>query len=578
MYSMLFSSQGEDKFFVLEESLKAMLLCHNTQTKFNSKNPQELVHETQNRHHAAALEFCRDLGFAFEGNLKINSAMIPVYKVKSSDYNEFYPILSINEYSTKRNRFSILVNEKYSSMSKSEDLKATLYVWSLDFNTIINNLELSESVKEKIKETTQKLREQGFQIMFYCKRELSIEEKNDFLVRKEQKQATLERDGDLEELYNEFETRLDFLSGVYFDYELRPSVIECIRGLKEAKLKLFLLSEDDEDKTFSVAYKTQLINEHSKIKKLVATDQESLTTMIKHILNSLKKDLFHEKPLIHDHQRVRKEASIKKGADATKSHEKFILSFDGPTLSLILRSKSSTSNFKFLLTFSSNVIGFNMTPVFKKELLQMIRQLHHDRFDIRALAIANTPADAPLLQLADVGVIVGERTISIPGADIILESFSELATLVIVISRLSSDLIENMLHWFGFAGSFFLFLRFSTEFFTLFSNAEIVPALFLILIFKNMLILSIISFCFLKDKKNRLLLQTLPLLYMRKPLSQSIQQKAFLYRAIVPAAAATLLVYTFVTSREFDKRSTRTIDEYQIEIFMCMSMIVYLQV
>jgi len=572
------SSQNEDKLGILEESLKAMLLCHNTKTKFNKKSPDILIHETQNRYHAASLGFCRELGFSFEGNLRISADMIPVYKIHSCEFNEFYPILSINEYSAKRNRFSILVNEKYSSMNNPDDLKATLYVWSLDFNSIINNLDMIESGKEKIKEMGQKLRELGYQIMFYCKREMTYEEKNEFLHKKGVKQTGIDEQSELDDLYNQYECNLSYLVGVYFEYELCPFANESIINLKEAKMKLFLLSEDDEDKAMSIAYKTKILNEHSNIKKLLAYDQESLATMIKYTLNNLKKDLFHEKPFSQEKKRVRK-ASLKKSFNVFKMRDKFIFIVDGPTFELILKSKSSFNHFKFLTMLASHFIGYNMSPILKKELLMMSKKLNQEIYDFNILAIGKNQGDLMMLQEADISFQISEKKNEGLNEDIYMEGFENFSETVLVIGRLSSELIENIIYWILFAGNLFLYLRFAYELFTDFSHPDVISTLFLVLILKNVLFLSVLCFCFLKDKKNRLIMRTVPLLYKKKTIPKSYEFRNFVFRIVIPSGITCFLLFIFSLFVDFsDENLIKTMNEYQGEVFISLSLLIYIQV
>jgi len=537
-----------------------------------------LSHETQIKQQSAALKFCRGLGFFFEGSLKISAEMIHVYKIRVFEENEFYPILSINDYSPKRNKFSILISEKYSSFNYTQELSATLYVWSNDLNSILNVLNLSESSKEKIKENSQKLKENGYQIMYYCKKEMTSSQKNDFLHKKKLKQTAINfNNEELDDLYNEIEFDLDFILGVYFEYDLKLFAIESIQDLIEAKMKLFLLSEDNEEKIMATAYKTKIITHESNIKKMSANDEESLAITIKYILNNIKKDIIHYNDQINTNEKKSKMFSSK---DFFKMSDKLVLIFDGKTLEMILNSKYSTNHFKFLILISSHFIAYNMTPILKKEIIRMMKSIIQMKYAMSFLAIGNNHGDSMMLKEADISFeIHDDRRFESIKADIYLESFRKFSEIVLVSGRLSSEMIENIIYWLLFAGNILTYVKFIYEFFSFYSHTELIPIIFMTLIMKNCLILSIACFCLLKDKKNPLFLMAFPVLYVKKTALKRFEIKNFVLKIMLPSAISCSILFIFTIFDSFTNQSQiKTVEEVQIQIFIEISLLIYIQV
>lgn len=571
----------------MEECLKAYLLCHNTKSRYNEKTPLILDHRTQLKEHSEVLNFCHQLNFSFEGNLKITSEMINSYKIKAFNQHEFYPILSINDFSKTRKKFSILIGEKYSSTNNINVLNATLYVWTNDLNSIINYLKMSESSKEVLKENSKNLQEKGFQLMYYCKKEMTYIEKNIFLNKKKIKESSHSlNETELDDLYNEYETDLEFLSGLFCDYELKPAVFQTINNFKEARIKLHLISEDDEEKVMCIAYKTNVINPNSNIKKLIAEDDESLSTKIKYILNSMKKELIYndQNPRLIDNndqksrRKLRKNRSmgLKKVPDDFKKKEKFSLVLNGKTLELILNSKSLTNYFKFILLFCSEFIGFELLPAQKKLLVNLVKTINTNK-DSNIIAIGNNNRDYLMMQESNVSFQIHSNLLGKNlNADICFHKFQYLSNLIFVYSKISLYIIDNILSWSFISGQIFLVFSFALQINVLDKNNMIISPLFITLILKNIFIFSIFLLAFMKVKYHLLFLQKLPILFSQKTLTKNNEIKCLFSKILIPSILIGFFIYLYQQIVEiFDLID---VEYFQFEVFAIMSWISYSQV
>lgn len=571
----------KDNLFLLEESFKAYLLCHSTKSKFDQNMPSILNHRTERKEHASVLKFCKELGFSFEGSLKISSEMINAYKIQVLNFHEFYPILSINEYSEKRKRFSILVGEKYSLVNDINNSNATLYVWSNDLNSLINNLEMRENFKEEIRENTNLLKEKGFQIIFYCKKEISAEEKLQFLSKKKSKEShNFDSSSELDELYDEFEKNLEFLSGIYFEYELKPNVIETLNVFKEAKIKLHIVSEDNEEKVMAIAYKSQILNPSSNIKKLIATNDENLTTMMKYILNNIKKELHHfeEANFLNKNEKNIKRRRVIKQSEKLKKNERYILIIDGKTLQLILESKTHTNNFNFLIMLCAHFIGFNLLPSQKKLLITLLNTVESPKYESNIIAIGNNDSDYTMLQEANISIEIHdfqmERHLN---GDIYLNSFEKIHEVLLVSSSIGAEIIKNIVCSLLFSGQVFLFSCFVSQISSAETDISKIKPIYFTLLMKNWIVLSIVVFLFMETSQKPLMLQMIAMLHARKITLKINPFVWFFSKICLPSILTVFLFNTFLvfgyTSGAF---YIKTIEQYQFEFFLCFSVISYL--
>ena len=78
-----------------------MVLCHATRTKtnFNDKN---IFFESMLEEDSVILEFCKKNNYSFDSSIKYKNNT--VYNIKIEDELFSYPLVVINEYTTKRNR------------------------------------------------------------------------------------------------------------------------------------------------------------------------------------------------------------------------------------------------------------------------------------------------------------------------------------------------------------------------------------------------------------------------------------------------------------------------------------------
>ena len=559
--------------FLLDEVVKAFLLCHDTKTKFK-KSSNTPIHLTIKIEHEYALNFCKDLGLDFSGNVKITQQKINSYKVKAFDgFNEFYPVISVNEYTAKRNRFSILMGEKFMN-EISEEMKFTLYVWSNELASVIDLLRLDYFLKEKLKETSQKLKEKGFQIMYYCKKELDFVEKTNFLLKKDSIKSGINVNQlELDAFYNEIEKDLDYVIGATYRYTLKPYVKETISDFQAAKMKMFLISGDSEDKTMAVAYESKFVQEGYLLKRLIADDNTKLFIMMKYIFNTFKKEIDENENGFSDYNNQfgnGKKNIQKKSIVDFQLKNKFTLIVDGKTLEIIFQNRYLANHFKFLLLLCTQFIGFNTNQFVNRNLILMVKKLYGQQTNETIMVISENN-ESFMMQEADISINI-ENCNKKNGAryDIEVSDFKYLTNIVLVWSKISFQNVLNKLYCLWCSACFLTYLRFIFSFISYISHNEIIPTLVYVLIYKNFVLLSLYSQFFIEKKTNFAILKRFPIFYREKNWKKNYEIKSLVWETIVPSLSLTLIlnISLFLQTINDENLVERTVSETQVYIYL----------
>ena len=557
--------------------IKAFLICHDTKTKFKMKTNKP-IHQTLVQEHEYALNFCNIFGFEFSGQVKITQDKIPSYKIKYfNKFSEFYPILTINHITRARNRFSILVGEKYSQNQKEEDNKFTLYIWTRDISFILDTVVMPFSMKEKLKNNSQKLKEKGLQIMYYLKKELTEFEKTHFLNRKSIITTGLNNNpSDLDELYTEMERNAEFLIGAAYSSFLKPHVKETISDFQEARMKLYLISGDSEDNTMTVAFKYGIIESNSIIKKLIADSNETLFVMMKYIFNGFKKEIDERTCSFFGH--VESGNGAKKSIMDFQNKNKFTLIINGSTLELIFQNRYLSNHFKFLLLLCSQFIGFEMNQIVNRELISMVKILFKSTTNDKIMVIGDSLSDLSLMQEAHIGIEINENMQSkIFRSDIVISGFTYLNNIIFIWSKISSEKYQKTINFLFFSFSLLTHLRFLTSLFSYSSQSGIIPRLFYFLMGKNIFIWILFD-NFLTERLHKIiLLKRTPLLYRQKKWQNEFELKNLVFEILFQPLLLALFIICML-EYETNNSKIKDIITYRTEIYSIITIVLFFQV
>ena len=558
----------------LEFAMKTLLLCHSTKTEFNQKE-EKLIHDTLFKEHDVILKFCSELDLNFCGNIKLSESKYNCYKLKLCQNIFYYFILSTNEFTQPRNRFSIIISE---DKDIDETEQFTLLICSYDLESLMPNLKLSNVEAENLKETLYSMREKGMKSLVYATKTLTKEELNNFLQSKNN--LELEKNDlfktELDSLYNSLEQKLEIVLIVNYKETLKISVYENIAALKDAQMKYFLLSRDSETSTMATAYNSGIIDKSSSIKKFIATNNKSAILLMKHFLNNLRKEL--ENHHVFDADNPKKMYSSRFNYKFPKF---FTLILDGSTLEIILKSAFLKENLKFILIWIQNIICFQIKPEQKHELIKYIKSASLTS-NSKILALGSSFEDLQMFKEADVSIEINDKGnyISNGENDIILNDFERLGSLILVKGPLLYKKIEKIILLFLFIFELILFLRFFFEFFSSLSLSFLISDESFHLTGIILTFMSIIYFCYSNNPQNAELLESFPIIYQGNALKKKYNFIKLTIKTLIPGILVALcfLSINILYSNDEDEGNVRSFTEVQSMLFITVIMVTYVQV
>lgn len=661
--------------------MHAFALCHKSKSKINPKDMASIIIDTAHQDHEIALDFCKYLDYTFSAASKISSQKILSYKIVTPISSEFYPILSTNEYS-KRNRFSILVSTSYENKNLDEIIHqpSTLFVWTDKIASVIERVNLSAVLKERLKDYIEVLIKNGIRMDFYFKRELNEFETSKFIEKLINIKAKLnekEISHELEVFYDEWENNLDYIVGAALSNTIRKNLSTSLNELEEAQMKIFLLSKDNEERTLPTAYKAKLLTEGTNIKRLIANDYETLFILIKYILNSLKNSQSEILP--------NSQASRKSGLSSLiEKSQKLILILNGKSFDIIQANAYLLNHFLFLIVACDGLIAFEMSSVQREKLLLLVQNLLNSCTNEKVLYIGHSAGDQRLFQYANAAIEIMdvendeikprekclidniselnkmgahaisseesslsnrkptlikngvsnsifdlssvhhsflasgftnkpkfvEKQFNINGknslnnllflqdstdilaqkkakivkifngqcqADVVASSVINIAELITVWSRMAKEEVEKVIYGMIFVVTLLMLMRFILEFFSYFSNANIIDDFFVVLIIKNIFFLLISHCIYFESNKKIFTWKMFPILFRRNEWKKSFEFAKLLVRSIFPAFLSALIVHFFVICTESDI-SSLTVSEYRAQTYLLLFIVSYIKV
>ena len=558
----------------LEFAMKTLLLCHSTKTEYHGK-ANTLIHDTLLKEHEEILNLCSQLDLQFCGNVKLSENKSTFYKLRLCENIYYYFIVSNNEYTFPRNRFSIILTDNKDIEDVNEFV---LLVCSFDLDSFLTNLKATNVEIENLKDTVNSMKEKGMQSMIYATKTLSAEEFKSFLQAKTN--LNLEKnniDNDkLNSLYDSIEQNLEIVLVLNYKKTLKTSVYANITALKDAQIKYFLLSRDCEYSTMTTAYNAGILSKSTITKKFIASDNKSAIVLMKHFLFTLKKELENHKISGLDHSKERVSNSSN-----NKYPKFFTLILDGTTLDIILKNVFLKENMNFILIWTQNVICFQINAEQKHQFLNYIKSSSLNS-NAKTLALGSSYEDFQMFQEADISVEINDQDKWISSGEngFILNDFHSLAHLILVRGPQSYKKIDKIIHLFLFILEMILFLRFFYEFFSCLSLNYLISDEMFHLSGIILTILSIFYFCFSDESKNVAILETFPIIYKSNALKIKYSWMKFILKSLIPSilVAACFLAVLVIFSNEIDQGNARSFTEVEGLLYTGILIITDLQV
>ena len=341
--------------------------------KFNET--RQLEYLTSSSDEKCLINFARFCGYTFTNRSIDNIITIEKIIEENKIIKLNYKICNILEFTSERQRMSIIINSKDSQGNNNY----LLYIKGSDY--IINkkvsnkNTNIYKNIFNKIKEYSEK----GLRILVFGFKVITEEE----YIRFENKYKEIiydinHNEKDLYNLYDELENNIELIGASAIEDELQYNVENTIYKFVRIGIKVCMLTGDKLETAKSIASSC----------KLTSPDMKFI-----YLINPFNSNYELENNLSQIYNKEYKNKNNK--------NQKYCLIVTGETLSKITENKNTTTLFAHLFNLSDTIISCRVSPNQKAQLVKIIKLLNPNK---STLAIGDGANDVGMILEADVGI------------------------------------------------------------------------------------------------------------------------------------------------------------------------------
>ena len=371
------------------------------------RNKKELEYLCSSSDEKCLLNFARYCGYTFVDRGVDNTITIEKVVDQTKIYRINYNISNIFEFTSERQRMSVIINSK--------DLEGKdnylLYIKGSDY--IINkrvankNTNIYKTISNKIKEYSEK----GLRILVFGYKIISQEEYNKF---DEKYKAILynlnHKESDFYDLYDELEDGIHLLGVTAIEDELQNNVEETINKFLSIGIKVCMLTGDKYETAKSIASNCNLITKDMTFINLIHPFKSFQE--LENNLNQTYTELLGN----------------------ISTNKKYCLIITGEIFFEIASNKKTIYIFSRLFDLSETIICCRISPKQKAQIVNIIKEFNPDKI---TLSIGDGANDVGMILEADVGIgIQGKEGVEAARAsDYSLPEFSFLQKLLLYHGR-----------------------------------------------------------------------------------------------------------------------------------------------
>ena len=447
---------------IIEEYWKALALCHDC----NIQNGEYIGMSPDN---LELVKSAKLQGFKFD--ISDNSHFVITYDMKEKDkkYTEqqkFEKLCQI-EFSSDRKRESVLIKE--GSLYK-------LYIKGAD-SIIEERLDDStpSSVLEKARYFVNLFSAKGYRTLYVAMRILSVEEYEDFISDLEQAEMdTLHKKEKLEKVHAMVENNLILLGATIVEDKLQENVPEVIRELREADIKIWMLTGDKLSTAYNIALSCNLINKAIKTFFIEGKERqvdENLKVINKDQQEQVILDFVKE----YNHFIGEVEGGY---MEEINSKKKFAILVDEKALLTITENEDIANMFLSVAKKAVAVICCRVSPLQKSQVVKLLK--NYDKSKI-TLAIGDGGNDVSMIMEAHIGIgIYGEEGLrAAQSSDYAIGEFQVLRRLLFFHGYLNLMRNSSMIIYFFYKNFVFTIIHFFFGFLNDFSGQTIIDDWFI---------------------------------------------------------------------------------------------------
>eukprot|EP00928_Gymnodinium_smaydae_P042814 TRINITY_DN28800_c0_g1_i1.p1 TRINITY_DN28800_c0_g1~~TRINITY_DN28800_c0_g1_i1.p1 ORF type:complete len:1249 (-),score=299.85 TRINITY_DN28800_c0_g1_i1:125-3871(-) len=402
-FRKILSNRDDPNFEKVYQFCSCLALCHDVQVRKAEENSEDVAsmqYSGMSPDEVALVEGARECGIAFvERSRRMGTSKTDIMIKGPGDSRKKFKVLVSLPFSSDRKRMSVIVQS--GSM-----------IWCLTkgADSIMEKL-MAEPLPPAVNEHASKFSSQGLRVLCVGIKQIEQEEYTQWEKSYKSAANVLDctREEQMANLAAKMEMGLTFCGLTAVEDRLQDGVPETIAGLKEAGIRLWVLTGDKIETAVDIARSCELFSADSTV--LYATGGTSLETT-QELLNNMSSNM----------------SSVNSGG--TKEG----LVFDGPTLDFALEDPGCRRSLFDLGIRSRAVICARMSPVQKLKVVQLATE--QDSSTITA-AIGDGANDVPMISAAHVGIAVRgkEGTQAVQASDVCISQFRFLKPLLFVHGR-----------------------------------------------------------------------------------------------------------------------------------------------
>ncbi|KAJ1512199.1 hypothetical protein HMI54_000208 [Coelomomyces lativittatus] len=432
-------------------------VCHTVLiSQPDPKQPFNVQYKAQSPDEAALVAAAKDVGFTFVGRQE-TEIFLNVHGVE-----EKYTLLAILEFNSTRKRMSVIV--------RKPDNTIVLYCKGAD-NVIFDRL--SDSVDESLKRITlnhlEQFAEEGLRTLCIGYRNLEEEEFQEWLVKYNAScLAIQDREAKLDEAAELIENSLLLLGATAIEDQLQDGVPESIQTLRNAGIKIWVLTGDKMETAISIGFSCNLLSKELDLIQIKEPDHPNEKPVHEQLLEVYKTffDTSHCQEGSSIQKSEDKENLFSKPADYSFSEHALII--DGVALKSILENNESRSLLLKIGTSCKVVICCRTSPLQKAQVVSLVK----DGKMAITCAIGDGANDVSMIQAAHIGVgISGEEGLQAAMAsDYAIAQFRYLTKLLLVHGRWSYHRVSELIFNFFYKDLIFVLIIFWYQFYVGYST------------------------------------------------------------------------------------------------------------
>ncbi|XP_026185455.1 probable phospholipid-transporting ATPase VB [Mastacembelus armatus] len=308
---------------------------------------------------------------------------------------------------------------------------------------------------------------EGLRTLCFAKKVVNDEEYEHWSVDRQRALAAIDNREELVmKTAVQLETKLSLLGATGIEDRLQESVPDTIVALREAGIKVWVLTGDKPETAVNIGYACRLLGEEDLVINMSCKNKLTCTTILDCTL-----------------EEVRRYSKDPRNVDTTQD---ISLVIDGQTLTMVL-SPDLQDRFLDLSKRCRSVLCCRVTPLQKSGVVKVVQE----KLNVMTLAVGDGANDVNMIQAADIGIgISGQEGMqAVMASDFAISRFRHLKKLLLVHGHWCYTRLANMIIYFFYKNVAYVNLLFWYQFFCGFSGTAMID--YWLMIFFNLLFTSV---------------------------------------------------------------------------------------